>query len=326
MRRLSISRESWPIRGRFAISRGTKTSAEVVVAAIGEGPTIGRGEGVPYDRYGETVRGVAAAIEAMAPEIEAGMDRAALARAMAPGAARNAIDCALWDLEAKLAGVPAWRRAGLARPKPLVTAFTLSLASPDEMAAAARDHAARPLLKLKLGGKGDPARVAAVRRAVPRARLIVDANEAWRPGELAEYLAAMAAEGVEMVEQPLPADADAALAEIERPLPVCADESCRDTAALDRLEGRYDAVNLKLDKAGGLTEALAMATAARQRGYAVMVGCMVATSLAMAPAMLLAQGARWVDLDGPLLLARDRPDGLAYTDRLVHPPTPALWG
>ncbi len=326
MRRLSISRESWPIRGRFAISRGAKTSAEVVVAAIGEGPASGRGECVPYGRYGETVAGVAAAIEAMAPQIEAGMDRAALARAMAPGAARNAIDCALWDLEAKLAGVPAWRLAGLARPKPLVTAYTLSLAEPRAMAAAARDNAARPLFKLKLGGKGDPARVAAVRRAVPRARLIVDANESWRPDHLAEYLAAMAAEGVEMVEQPLPADDDLGLDGIERPLPVCADESCHDAASLDRLEGRYDAVNLKLDKAGGLTEALRLSTAARQRGYAVMVGCMVATSLAMAPAMLLAQGARWVDLDGPLLLARDRPHGLAYTDRLVHPPTPALWG
>ncbi|MFQ5953864.1 MAG: N-acetyl-D-Glu racemase DgcA [Kiloniellales bacterium] len=326
MRRLSISRESWPIRGRFTISRGAKTGAEVVVVTITQGRATGRGECVPYGRYGESVDQVADAIEAVAPDIEAGMDREALALAMASGAARNAIDCALWDLEAKLDGVPAWRLAGLARPQPLVTAYTIGLAGPREMAAAARDNRARPILKLKLGGPGDPARVAAVREAVPRARLIVDSNEAWRADDLAEYLSAMAARGVEMVEQPLPADADAALAEIERPVPVCADESCHDTASLARLEGRYDAVNVKLDKAGGLTEALRLAAAARERGYAVMVGSMVATSLAMAPAMLLAQGARWVDLDGPLLLARDRAHGLAYTDHLVHPPTPRLWG
>ena len=326
MRQLVVGRESWPIRGRFAISRGAKTTAEVVVASIAQDGATGRGECVPYAHYGESVDQVVGAIEALAPDVAAGMDRAALARALPAGAARNALDCALWDLAAKLGRRPAWRLAGLAAPRPLTTAYTIGLGDPAEMAAAARANAARPLLKLKLGGAGDPERVAAVRQAAPRARLIVDANEAWEPAFLAGHLAAMAAHGVELVEQPLPADADQALAGIDRPVPVCADESCHDAASLDRLAGRYDLVNVKLDKTGGLSEALRLVAAARQRGFGVMVGCMVATSLAMAPAVLAAQGAAFVDLDGPLLLARDRPHGLDYGDGLVHPPTPELWG
>jgi len=326
MRRLTVSHESWPIRGGFAISRGVKTTAEVVVASITQDGATGRGECAPYARYGESVDQVVGAIEALAPDIATGMDRQALARALPAGAARNALDCALWDLAAKVSGTPAWRLAGLQAPRPLTTAYTIGLGDPAEMAAAAAANAERPLLKLKLGGAGDPARVAAVRAAAPRARLIVDANEAWRPDFLAAHLAAMAAEGVEMVEQPLPADADRVLADIDRPVPVCADESCHDTASLDRLVGRYDLVNVKLDKTGGLSEALRLSRAARERGFGIMVGCMVATSLAMAPAMLVAQGAAFVDLDGPLILARDRAHGLDYGDGLVHPPTPELWG
>jgi L-alanine-DL-glutamate epimerase-like enolase superfamily enzyme len=323
---LAVRAERWPIAGAFAISRGARTEAEVVVAELSDGASRGRGEAVPYARYGESVSGTVAAIERLRAAIAEGLDRTALQAALPPGAARNALDCAFWDLEAKRAGVPAHALAGLPPPRPLVTAYTISLGPPEQMADAAARAAARRLLKVKLGGAGDPARIAAVRRAAPEAELIVDANEGWRPDNLAENLAACAAAGVTLVEQPLPAGADAMLAQIKRAIPVCADESVHDRASLASLAGRYDAVNVKLDKAGGLTEALALAAEAERRGFAVMVGCMVATSLAMAPAMLVAQRARVVDLDGPLLLARDRPDGLRYEDSLVHPPTPALWG
>jgi L-alanine-DL-glutamate epimerase-like enolase superfamily enzyme len=326
MRRLAVSRETWPIRGTFTISRGSKTAAEVVVATITEDGLAGRGECVPSPRYGETVAGVVAEIERVAGDIEAGLEREALIAAMPAGAARNALDCALWDLAAKLSGVPAWRLAGLAAPEPRPTAYTIGLDAPAGMAAAARANADRPLLKLKLGGEGDPARVAAVRQAAPATRLVVDANEAWTEALLRDHLAAMADFGVELVEQPLPAGADAALAGIDRPLPVCADESCHDTASLAGLAGRYDMVNVKLDKTGGLTEALRLVKAAREAGFGLMVGCMVGTSLAMAPATLLAQQAAVVDLDGPLLLAHDRPHGLCYAAGCVHPPTPELWG
>jgi L-alanine-DL-glutamate epimerase-like enolase superfamily enzyme len=281
---------------------------------------------VPYRRYGETLAGVADAIAGMEAKITRGLDRSSLQQAMPPGAARNALDCALWDLAAKRTGRAAHAIAGLAPPKPLVTAYTLSLGSPEAMAAHAAEAAGRALLKVKLGGPGDRERIAAVRRAAPHAELIVDANEGWSPETLAENVAACAAAGVTLIEQPLPADRDAALATIERSVPVCADESAHSRASLPALVGKYDAINIKLDKAGGLTEALAMAEDAERLGFTIMVGCMVATSLAMAPAVLVAQRARVVDLDGPLLLAKDRPDGLCYEGSVVHPATPSLWG
>jgi L-Ala-D/L-Glu epimerase / N-acetyl-D-glutamate racemase len=323
---LSVHVERWPTAGAFTISRGAKTEAVVVVAELGDGSHRGRGERVPYARSGETVEGVAAAIEAKAADIARGLDRTQLQSAMAAGAARNALDCAFWDLAAKRAGRPAHELAGLAPPAPLTTAYTVSFGSPERMAAAAAKAADRALLKVKLGGAGDPARIAAVRRAAPRCELIVDANEAWAAEDLAVNLAACAQAGVTLVEQPLPAGRDDALASVPRPVPVCADESAHGRASLAALAGKYDAVNIKLDKAGGLTEALAMAAEAERLGLTLMVGCMVATSLSMAPAMLVAQRAKVVDLDGALLLARDRPDGLRYEGSLVHPPTAALWG
>jgi L-alanine-DL-glutamate epimerase-like enolase superfamily enzyme len=281
---------------------------------------------VPYARYGETPDGVVAAIESMRAALRGGLDRAALQGAMPPGAARNALDCAYWDLEAKEAGRRAYELAALLPPKPLVTAFTISLDEPEAMEAAAR-AAKRPLLKVKLGGGDrDAERIAAVRRAAPNAELIVDANEGWSERDLERNLAACAQAGVALIEQPLPEVGDAALVGMARPIPVCADESVHDRASLAALDGKYDAINIKLDKAGGLTEALALASEAERRGLGIMVGCMVATSLAMAPAVLIAQRARIVDLDGPLLLARDRPHGLRYDGSIVYPSDPALWG
>ena len=323
---LRVARESWPLRESFAISRGAKTTSEVVVVELRANGHVGRGECVPYAHYGETVDSVVAALEGVATNVEEGLDRHGLQQALPPGAARNALDCAYWDLAAKQQGVPVWRLAGLARPASVVTAYTLSLDSPAAMAAAARAQAARPLLKLKLAGADDLARVEAVRESAPAAQLIVDANEAWTPALYSEMAPALGALGVALLEQPLPADADAVLAELPRPVPVCADESCHDRSSLDRLTGRYDAVNIKLDKTGGLTEAAALADAADAAGYRLMVGCMVATSLAMAPAMLLAGRAAFVDLDGPLLLARDRAAGLRFDGSRVAPPEPALWG
>jgi len=326
---LTVSTESWPIAGSFTISRGAKTEAVVVVAELGGGKApdvIGRGECVPYARYRESVDSVTAALEAMRPHLAAGLDRAGLQQAMPPGAARNALDCAFWDLEAKRSGKPVHDLAGLPAPHRLTTAFTISLASPALMAKAARKAARRALLKIKLGGDGDDDRIAAVRAAAPHATLIVDANEGWTEQNLEANLAACAKAGVVLVEQPLPEADDGALAHIERPLPICADESAHGLSSLAALAGKYDAVNIKLDKAGGLTEALAMRAQAEALGLTVMAGCMVATSLAMAPAVLLAQTARYVDLDGPLLLAKDRPHGLYYADSLVYPATPALWG
>jgi len=323
---LSVRVERWPIAGAFAISRGVKTEAVVVVAELSDGVHRGHGECVPYARYGETVEGVAAAIEAMSSDIARGLDRERLQSAMPPGAARNALDCAFWDLAAKRAARPVYALLGLDPPKPVTTALTISLATPEAMAQAAAAAADRALLKVKLGAPGDPARIAAVRRTAPRAELIVDANEGWTPDDLAANLAACAQAGVTLVEQPLPADRDHALACIARPLAICADESVHASASLSALVGRYDAVNVKLDKTGGLTEALVMADEAERLGFTLMVGCMVATSLALAPAMLVAQRARVVDLDGALLLARDRPHGLRYDGSRVHPPTPALWG
>ncbi|MFN3658894.1 MAG: N-acetyl-D-Glu racemase DgcA [Pseudolabrys sp.] len=327
---LTVAVERWPIAGSFTISRGAKTEAVVVVAELSDGGARGRGECVPYARYGESVESVCAAIEAMRPALEAGLTREALQAAMPAGAARNALDCAFWDLAAKRSGTRVHALAGLPAPHPLVTAYTISLGAPDVMAQAAAGAARRRLLKIKLGGNddhgGDPVRIAAVRAAAPDATLIVDANEGWRADNLAAHLSACAAARVALIEQPLPEGRDEALAGASRAIPICADESAHDRASLGALAGKYDAVNIKLDKAGGLTEALAMAAEAERRGLAIMAGCMVATSLAMAPAVLLAQRARFVDLDGPLLLARDRAHGLAYDGSEVAPPTPDLWG
>jgi L-Ala-D/L-Glu epimerase len=323
---LSVQTEAWPIAGAFTISRGAKTEAQVVVAMLSDGRHRGRGECVPYGRYNETAASVIAALKAMIEPLGQGLDRAGLQSALPAGAARNALDCAFWDLEAKRAGKPVHELIGLPAPRALTTAYTISLGAPAAMAEAASKAAARALLKIKLGQDADPERIAAVRAAAPRAELIVDANEGWNAGNLAANLAACAAAGVTLIEQPLPAGNDGALASLARPIAVCADESVHDRAGLAALVGRYDAVNVKLDKTGGLTEALAMAAEAERLGFRLMVGCMVATSLAMAPAVLLAQRAQVVDLDGPLLLAKDRPDALRYEGSLVHPPRPALWG
>jgi L-alanine-DL-glutamate epimerase-like enolase superfamily enzyme len=323
---LSVSRRSWPLAEPFAISRGSKTTADVVVAEIYDGQYRGRGECVPYPRYGESVDSVVATLEAMKRAVYSGLDRAELQAAMPPGAARNALDAAFWDLDAKRNFVRVSELAGLAPPHPLTTAYTLSLDTPERMGEAAAANRARPLLKLKLTGDGDIERVEAVRRHAPAARLIVDANEGWTPRHFAALSPALAELGVELIEQPLPADFDEALADLPHPVPVCADESCHVAADLDRLVGKYDAVNIKLDKTGGLTEALSLAAAARERGFKIMVGCMIGTSLAMAPAILVAQGAAVVDLDAPLLLAMDRANGLRYDGSLVHPSEAALWG
>jgi len=319
---ISVRAESFRLAEVFTISRGSRTEARVLTAEVARGGIAGRGECVPYARYGESLESVAAQIEGL----DAGIDRAALQGALPPGAARNAVDCALWDLEARQAGRRVWDLAGLAAPGPMLTCFTLSLGAPEAMRAAAARHAHRPLLKIKLGTPDDMPRLEAVREGAPRSTIVVDANEGWTAEVYAELAPHLIRLGVSMVEQPLPAGQDGMLAEIARPLPVCADESCHDRHSLADLMGKYDMVNIKLDKTGGLTEALALREAARAAGFRVMVGCMVGTSLAMAPAVLVAQGAEVVDLDGPLLLAEDRDHPLRYDAAGVHPPEPALWG
>lgn len=314
--------EEFPLAETFRISRGARTKATVVRVSAADGISVGSGECVPYARYDETPDSVIDQIRGL----PVGTTRQSLADDLAPGAARNAVDCALWDLEAKANGVPVWKLAGLGRPGPEITAFTLSLDAPEAMEAAARRHAHRPLLKIKLGTPDDMPRLEAVRRGAPHARIIVDANEGWTAEVYADLAPHLVRLGVAMVEQPLPADADEALAGMERPVPVCADESCHDRQGLADLKGRYDLINIKLDKTGGLTEALALRDAARQMGFGIMVGCMVGTSLGMAPAVLVAQGAAFTDLDGPLLLAQDRDHPLSYDAEGVHPPEPALWG
>lgn len=324
---LTVEIERFPIAGRFTIARGSRTEAVVVTATIRDGASVGRGECVPYARYGETPEGVAEAIRAMSDAIGRGMTRQELQTAMPAGAARNALDCALWDLDAKRAGVPAHVAAGIDRLPPVTTAYTISLGDVAEMEAAAGKAKDRPILKIKLGApEGDGERIAAVRRAAPDAVLIADANEGWHAGNIEENLAACARVGVQLIEQPVKADEDALLADIRRSVPICADESLHHRQDLERLRGRYDAINIKLDKAGGLTEALALAGEAQGLGFTIMIGCMLGTSLAMAPAMLVTPRARFVDLDGPLLLARDREPGLTFDGSIIHPPSPALWG
>ena len=319
---LSVTEDRFALAEVFTIARGSRSHADVLRVNVTRDGVQGQGECVPYARYGESMASVRAQIEALAADIT----RDALQDALPAGAARNAVDCALWDFEAKRAGRRVWEMAGLAVPAPVVTAFTLSLDSPEKMEAAARRHAHRPLLKIKLGTPDDMPRLEAVRRGAPDTTIIIDANEGWSAEIYADLAPHLLRLGVAMVEQPLPAGADDMLAEIARPLPVCADESCHDRASLPALKGKYDMVNIKLDKTGGLTEALALRKAARAAGHKVMVGCMVGSSLAMAPAVLVAQGADIVDLDGPLLLAEDREPSLRYDAQGVHPPLPALWG
>lgn len=318
--------ESFPIAGSFTISRGSKTAAEVVLCTIREGDNVGRGECVPYRRYGETLESVVQEIEGILPMLRDGLDRQALQTLMKPGAARNAVDCALWDLDAKMRGVTVMETMGLNIARPLVTAYTISLGSPEEMAEQTAKWAHRALLKVKVGTPDDETRIRAVRAAAPDCAIILDANEGWTEENIVDHLAIAAECRIGLIEQPLPAGRDAMLSRIAHPVAICADESAHETEGLELLRDRYEAVNIKLDKTGGLTEALKMKARARELGYEVMVGCMVGTSLAMAPAVLLAQDADFVDLDGPLLLARDREAGLTYDGSMVRPPAPLLWG
>jgi len=320
--KITVTPDVFKLAQVFTISRGSRTEAKVLTVRVEDGDHVGWGECVPYARYDETPESVTAQIEAL-PDV---FTRAELQRLLPAGAARNAVDCALWDLEAKKAGKPVWELAGLDQPGPEITAYTLSLASPEEMQKQAAENAHRPLLKIKLGTPEDMPRLEAVRAGAPEARIIIDANEGWSAEVYAELAPHLVRLGVELVEQPLPAGEDEALIGMERPVPVCADESAHDCASLPKLKGKYDVVNIKLDKTGGLTEALKLRDAALAEGYQVMVGCMVGSSLAMAPATLVAQGALVTDLDGPLLLAEDRPEPLTFDAEGVHPPRPALWG
>lgn len=319
---INVTRDVFQLAQVFTISRGSRTEAAVLTVTLSDGDYVGRGECVPYARYGETLETVSREILCL-PSV---FDRAKLYDLLPAGAARNAVDCALWDLEAKRAGRRVWDLAGLAVPKPEITAYTLSLDTSAAMQTQAARHAFRPLLKIKLGTPDDMPRLEAVRAGAPDARIIVDANEGWSAEIYADLAPHLVRLGVQLVEQPLPAGEDDALIGMDRPVPVCADESCHDRTSLAGLKGKYDVVNIKLDKTGGMTEALALKQAALAESYGVMVGCMVGSSLAMAPAVLVAQGAAVVDLDGPLLLAEDRDNALTYDENGVHPPDAALWG
>jgi L-alanine-DL-glutamate epimerase-like enolase superfamily enzyme len=326
MTQLKIKRQQYPIAGSFSISRGTKTTADVVVAELHQDGYSGHGECVPYARYNETIDRVEATLQRLVDPVAAGLDRVELQNRLAPGAARNALDCAFWDLEAKRTGTSVYQLLELPPLQPLTTAYTLSLDTPEKMGAAAKKNAHRPLLKIKLAGQADLERVTAIRQNAPNTRLIVDANEGWQATMVEPFSAKLAALGVALIEQPLPADADTVLAELDHPVPLCADESCHTASDVALLADRYDLVNIKLDKTGGLTQALKLMQAAGANGLGTMVGCMVGTSLGMAPAVLLAQEADYVDLDGPLLLAQDCEHGLQYAGSVVYPPLPALWG
>lgn len=319
---LRVTADTFPLAEVFTISRGSRTEAHVLTVTVTDGAISGRGECVPYARYGETLESVRAEIEGVSMPL----DLMALQDRLPAGAARNAIDCALWDLEAKRRERRVWDLAGLPAPGPEITAYTLSLAGPAAMEEAARKHAHRPILKIKLGTPDDMPRLEAVRRGAPQSRIIIDANEGWSAEVYADLAPHLVRLGVSLVEQPLPAGQDDALIGMERPVPLCADESCHDRGSLASLTGKYDVVNIKLDKTGGLTEALALRAAALEAGFRVMVGCMVGSSLAMAPALLVAQGAMVTDLDGPLLLAKDRDHALTFDTQGVHPPDAALWG
>ena len=316
--------EIWPLKEVFRISRGSRTEAQVVVVTVSDGEHVGRGEGVPIKRYGQSAESVLAQIDSLKGERT--LNRQVLQELLPAGAARNALDCALWDLEAKRAGKRAWELADLPLVDEVETSFTISLDTPENMAAAAAAAADLPILKLKLGGDNlDLQRVEAVRKTAPNARLIIDANESWSPDHYRKIVPTLKELGVELIEQPFPADADEALESLNHPIPICADESCHTTVDLPRLKNRYEVINVKLDKTGGLTEALRLCERARESGFKLLIGCMVGTSLSMAPARLLASTAEWVDLDGPLLLARDRDDAIPYENGIGIPPR-ELWG
>lgn len=324
--RLTLRAETFPIAGTFTIARGSKTEAHVIYVEVEDDGHVGRGESVPYARYGESIEASLGELEAVRGQVEAGITIEHLQSLMKPGAARNALDCALWDLRAKQSGVPAWQAVGLKRLDPLKTAYTLSLSTPEAMGQQAAANARRPLLKLKIGGANDIDRVEAVRANAPNARLIVDGNEGLSFDDLVRLAPDLSTLGVKLIEQPLKVSEDEQLLGFDSPVPLCADESLHDRSELKRCARLYSCVNIKLDKTGGLTEALALKAEAKAAGLEIMVGCMVATSLSMAPAMLVAQGADFVDLDGPLLLARDRDHALEVTGSILHPPVPALWG
>ncbi|MBT3466899.1 MAG: dipeptide epimerase [Rhodobacteraceae bacterium] len=319
---IDVTRDVFKLAQVFTIARGSRTEAQVLTVKLSDGQHVGWGECLPYARYGESLQSVTDEITGL-PDAFSRFD---LYDLLPAGAARNAVDCALWDLEAKRAGNPVWELAGLEAPGPEITAYTLSLDTPEAMKAQAALHAFRPLLKIKLGTPDDMPRLEAVRAGAPKSTIIVDANEGWSAEVYADLAPHLVRLGVELVEQPLPAGEDHALLGMQRPVPVCADESCHDRSSLADLKGKYDVVNIKLDKTGGLTEALALRDAAIAQGYEVMVGCMVGSSLAMAPATLVAQGASFVDLDGPLLLAEDRDEPLIFDNAGVHPPSATLWG
>lgn len=325
-RYVEATMESFPVAGNFTISRGTKTSADVILCTIRDGAHIGRGECVPYRRYGETMESVIAELEEAIPALSGGANRKMLQTLMKPGAARNAVDCALWDLAAKKQRKSVASVMGLRQTRPLVTAYTISLGEPEVMAEQTAKWSHRKLLKVKVGTEDDEARIRAVRKAAPKAVIILDANEGWSEQTIVHHFNVAAECHIGLIEQPLPVGKDAILERIAHPVPICADESAHQASDLAGLRNRYEAVNIKLDKSGGLTEAMIMKRAARELGYDVMIGCMVGTSLAMAPAVLLAQDADFIDLDGPLLLAKDREPGLTYEDSLVFPPDAALWG
>lgn len=325
-RYLEATAEAFPVAGSFTISRGSRTEVVVVLCTIMDSGLIGRGECVPYARYGESVEGVLADLKSVSDAISHGVDRVELQHIMKPGAARNAVDCALWDLEAKRSGKTVSASVVSAKPQPIVTAYTISLADAYTMASKAAENASRPLLKIKTGTDDDAQRLRAIRAAAPHARIIIDANEGWTDDNIEHHLSVAAELNIALIEQPLPVGKDAILSRIERRVPICADESVHHTADLASLRDRYDAINIKLDKTGGLTEALLMKQEAERLGYTIMIGCMLGTSLGMAPALMLAQDTAFADLDGPLLLARDRVPGLRYEGSLVYPPEPQLWG
>ena len=324
--KVNLLDESWLIEGTFTISRGSRTHANVVVVELQQGEHTGRGECVPYARYDESIESVIAELAALEDKIVAGLTRQEMQSLLPAGAARNALDCAYWDLACKQSGQRIWQQLEVAQPESVITAFTLSLDTPERMKAAAIKNAHRPLLKLKLAGEGDVKRVAAVREGSPNARIIVDANEGWNEAQYLEMVPELVKLNVEMIEQPFPASDDAALVHLPRPITLCADESCHDSSSLKNIIGRYDMINIKLDKTGGLTEAIALKEEAEKAGLQVMVGCMVATSLAMAPAFIVAQNVQIVDLDGPLLLAEDRQSGIQFDESLMNVYQAALWG
>ncbi len=317
--------ETWPLKRPFTISRGSMSDAHVVAVTVRDGEIRGRGEAVPSARYGQTTQRVLAVLEPLKKQSD--LDRQTIQKLLPAGAARNALDCALWDLEAKRSGKRVWEMLNISPPAEVQTSFTISLDEPAAMGTVAGESCHMPILKLKLGGDDqDVGRVEAVRANAPSARLIIDANESWSPQHYREVISELSRLGVELIEQPFPAKDDGVLAELDRPIPVCADESCHTSADLPQIIGRYDAINIKLDKTGGFTEALALVALARQSGLTLLFGCMVSTSLGIAPARILARSSDLVDLDGPLLLAEDRPHGLSCENGRLGLPSRELWG